>query len=145
MSEALVNVQLASSFTMVGVIWMVQLVNYPLMRAVPATSFVDYEDGHRRRISLVVGPAMALELIAAVGLVVYRPSDVPAALALGGLGLLILALGVTAFVSAPIHGRLLEGRSDELIDRLVTTNWVRTAAWTGRGAVAFAMLQLTLR
>lgn len=40
---------------------------------------------------------------------------------------------------------MLEGHSHQQIDRLVTTNWIRTAAWTGRGVVALIMAELATR
>jgi hypothetical protein len=141
-TTTLVLAQAAASLVMVGVIWMVQLVNYPLMTYVPPDAFVPYEHQHRRRISAIVGPAMAVELVTAVALTVRRPEGVPGPLLGLGLVLLAVALGTTALVSAPIHGRLTRGRDDRLLARLIDTNWVRTAAWSGRGAVALAVVWL---
>lgn len=141
-NDVLVLAQAAAGLVMVGVIWMVQLVNYPLMGHVPADAFVAHEDQHRRRISLVVGPAMGVESATAIALLITQPEGIPLWLLGVGLALLGVALGTTAFVSAPIHGQLLDGRDDELLARLIRTNWIRTAAWTGRGAVALAMVAL---
>jgi hypothetical protein len=49
------------------------------------------------------------------------------------------------FVSAPLHGRLNANFSQATLDRLIATNWIRTVAWTGRAAVAIAMLVAVLR
>jgi hypothetical protein len=46
---------------------------------------------------------------------------------------------VTLFVQVPAHRRLGHGFEAEVHRRLVTSNWLRTAAWTARGALALAM------
>ncbi len=53
-----------------------------------------------------------------------------------------LAYGVTAFVSAPLHGRLADRFDPVLHKRLVDTNWIRTAAWSGR-AVLLVVIAFT--
>lgn len=144
MTTTLVSAQAVASLGMVGVLWVMQLVHYPLLALVPDEAFVAYEDQHRRRISLIVGPAMAIELVTAVALVLVRPESVPLGLLVAGVALLVVVLATTAFVSAPLHVRLAAGKDPALIDRLVATNWIRTAGWSGRGAVALAMVVLVV-
>ena len=62
--------------------------------------------------------------------------------ALVALALMGLAYGVTAFVSAPLHGRMSERFDARLHARLVSTNWIRTAAWSARGLL-LAVLAFT--
>lgn len=62
MAIAILLVQVASTWAMVGVIWLVQLCQYPLFGAVGPASFPGFHAGHGRRISLVVVPSMLLEL-----------------------------------------------------------------------------------
>ena len=141
-TSALTSAQAAASLGMVGVLWVMQLVHYPLLALVPDGAFVDYEDQHRRRITFIVGPAMGIELVTAAALLVDRPQGIPLWLLLTGLALLLVVLATTAFVSAPLHSRLTAGKDPAAIDRLVATNWIRTVGWTGRGAVALAMVVL---
>jgi hypothetical protein len=83
---------------------------------------------------------MAVEGLCVLAVFFARPDGVPFwATLLGGI-LEAIAIGVTAFVSAPTHGRLEAGADRALLDRLIATNWFRTAAWTGRGAIAVFML-----
>ena len=56
------------------------------------------------------------------------------------LGLVLLIWGITAFVSVPAHQRLAQGFDLEAHTRLVQTNWIRTLAWTARGALAIWMI-----
>lgn len=44
-------------------------------------------------------------------------------------------------LQVPEHARLLAGRDDAVIHRLVRGNWFRTVAWTALGAIALAMLR----
>lgn len=131
--------QLLGAIGMLGVIWVVQLVHYPLFRHVPADAFVAMEAAHTRRISFVVGPLMALEGATTLILLARPPTGAPSWLPWAGAACAAVALGVTALVSAPLHGRLSAGRDDVLLERLIRTNWARTAAWTGHGLVAVAL------
>ena len=109
--------QVVGSVGMFGVIWMVQVVHYPLMRFVSGEQFARFETAHRNRISWVVGPLMAVEGVC-----------------------------VLAFLFAPPAGLRLNAHFDlATLDRLIATNWIRTIAWTGRAAVAIAMLVAVLR
>ena len=62
-----------------------------------------------------------------------------------GAGVEAVAIGTTAFVSAPLHERLNAHFDEATLHRLVATNWIRTIAWTARAAVAIAMLVAVLR
>lgn len=61
----IVLANLAATLTMFGVIWLVQLVHYPLFAGVGADGFTAYEATHQTRITWIVFPAMALELATA--------------------------------------------------------------------------------
>lgn len=132
----------AASLAMVGVIWTVQLVQYPGFLGVGAAEFAGFHAAHSQRISLVVGPLMAIEGVTALWILMQRPATVPLWAAVLGLGLLAIALGTTMFVSVPLHGQLAVARNAEAIGRLVSTNWIRTAAWSARGVLALWFLAL---
>jgi hypothetical protein len=53
-----------------------------------------------------------------------------------GAGLVALLWGVTFLVSVPCHAVLSQGFDASAHARLVDTNWIRTAAWTARAALA---------
>ena len=132
--------QAAASLAMTGLIWTIQLVQYPVMREVPASAFVAFEAQHTRRITWVVGPLMTIEGLCVLALLALRPSEMSWWLPWAGAAAEAVAIGVTALVSAPIHGRLSSGKDDALLSRLLTTNWVRTAVWTARGVLSLVML-----
>ena len=123
---------LGSTFYMVGLIWFVQVVHYPLMRDVGPESYSRYQEQHQRRTTLVVGPAMLIEAFTSV-LMVFFPPIPNAALLLLGVGLLLLIWVSTALLQVPCHGQLVSGFNEKAHRQLVLTNWIRTIAWTLRG------------
>lgn len=131
----------AATWFMVGLIWFVQLVHYPLMAKVSPPAFVDYARAHQRRTSFIVLPVMLIELVTA-GLVVWASdgTDIPLWLALLGLGLLAVIWLSTFALQVPLHHHLAKGFDATACRRLVGTNWLRTAAWSARGVLALMML-----
>jgi hypothetical protein len=140
--QAVLVAQLVGSTGMFGVIWVIQLVHYPLMKKVPAGAFGAFEAEHQRRITYVVGPLMALEGLSVLAVFFFRPSCLSFAIVLAGGLVEAIAIGTTAFVSAPMHGRMAASGSPQLLDRLIATNWIRTAAWTIRAALAITMFAI---
>ncbi|MBU3685378.1 MAG: hypothetical protein FGM25_03100 [Mycobacterium sp.] len=130
---------------MFGAIWIVQVVHYPLMRFVSGPAFARFETAHRRRISVVVGPLMAVEGICVLAFLFAPPAGLAWWLPWAGAGAEAVAIGTTVLVSAPLHERLNARFDQATLDRLIATNWIRTAAWTSRAALAIAMLVAVLR
>ncbi|MDW8217850.1 MAG: hypothetical protein RML57_09680 [Acidobacteriota bacterium] len=131
----------ATALYMTGVIWLVQRVHYPLLRYVGAESFADYHHRHVAAIFPVVAPPMLVEGVAAVWLVFQPPVGVSRWVLWGGLACVLTAFGVTALVSIPCHDRLAaQGFDGATLERLVSTNWLRTLAWTLHGVLSLAAL-----
>jgi len=137
--------QVIGSVGMFGVIWVMQIVHYPLMRFVSDEQFARFETAHRVRISWVVGPLMLIEGVCVLAFLFAPPAGLSWWLPWVGAGVEAIAIGTTAFVSAPLHERLNAHFDEATLHRLVATNWIRTVAWTGRAAVAIAILVAVLR
>lgn len=127
----------AATLFMTGLIWFVQIVHYPLFAAVGRSEFAAYEREHTRRTTLVVGPVMLAEALAALALLAARPS--PAAWT--GLALLAVIWMSTAFLQVPQHNLLGFGFNPAAHAWLVQSNWLRTAAWTLRSLLALGLLR----
>ena len=119
---------------MTGVIWFVQVVHYPLFARTGPGGFADYEREHARRTGWIVGPAMTTELLLALALAARG-----GAAAWAGLAMLAVIWLSTALVQVPLHRRLRGGFDAAAHRRLVRTNWLRTAAWTLRAALALRL------
>lgn len=132
-APVLLAANLASTFYMVGLIWFVQLVHYPLLARVGESEFASFERAHVARTGPVVGPPMLVELATALLLVVSPPAQVPSAALWLGLALLGVVWASTGLLQVPSHRRLEMGFDARAHHRLVATNWIRTVAWTARG------------
>lgn len=130
----------AATWAMVGLIWFVQLVHYPLLARFSAATPGAVAVEHQRRTGWVVGPPMAVEGVTALWLLFDRPDTMSAAGAWAGAVLLAVALGSTVTVQVPLHRRLAAGHDDATASRLVSGNWVRTVAWTARGVLLAGVL-----
>lgn len=126
---------------MTGVIWLVQLVQYPGFALSNPEHFVRLHTFHSTRITFVVGPVMFLELLTASALLLLGPWVEPWDHPWGGtmaainLGSVISLWVLTMFVSVPIHNQLARGYDLVLIRKLTVTNWYRTVLWTLRSLV----------
>ena len=136
--------QVVGSVGMFGAIWIVQVVHYPLMRFVSGPQFARFESAHRARISWVVGPLMLLEGVCVLAFLFAPPAGLSWWLPWAGAAAEAVVIGTTVFVSAPLHERLNAHFDPATLDRLIATNWIRTVGWTGRAALAIAMLVAVL-
>lgn len=122
---------------MFGLIWFVQIVHYPLFTSVGDAGFRAYVATHATRTTWVVAPLMLLELVSAVLLLLpsFRSVFIPVHEVWVGLLLLAAIWSSTALIQVPLHNRLQTAFSAQSAERLVRTNWLRTAAWTLRAAL----------
>jgi len=135
-------VHAGATWFMVGLAWMVQVVHYPLMAWVGHAAFPAYEGEHTRRMGALLALPWGAEGLSALALVALAPPGAPRWLALLGLGLLGLIVASTVALQVPRHRELTAGFAAHAHRRLVTTSWLRTAAWTARGIIALALLAL---
>lgn len=136
MSEALFLISLATCLYMTGLIWFVQRVHYPLMAEVKREDYREYQAKHERRTLPVVVLCMTLELASGLALIVWRPDWMALWTALVSAGLVGITWLSTAFLQVPCHGKLAELGFDQRIHaRLVSSNWIRTIAWSARSAL----------
>lgn len=125
----------ASTLVLCGLIWTVQIVHYPLFARVPEAAFRTYEQEHTRRIAWLVAPLMGVELATAVYLWLAPGSFEPTWFGPLNLGLVGLVWASTLWLQVPLHQRLLRGLDPRAIERLVSSNWLRTAIWTARAGL----------
>ena len=129
----------AATWFMVGLIWFIQVVHYPLFSSVGDDRFDEYHRQHSRRISLLLAVVAVAEVVTAAGLLWSLPDARPLVLTAGAV--LALIWIITATVQVPQHARLQSG-DHAGVARLVAGNWVRTALWTVRGFLVMWMLAL---
>lgn len=145
MATALLLTHTAVTLFLTGVIWMVQVVHYPLFPLVGASAFAGYEAAHSTRIGLLLALPWALQGATGLALLAFRPGTVPLWLVLADLAFAAVTVAVTVGVSVPQHELLGAGFDSAAHRTLLTTNWLRTISWTASSAAVLAMLGLTLR
>jgi hypothetical protein len=130
------KLHLFSCVFMTGVIWIVQVVQYPGFAILGESEFKKFHQKHSDLISYIVAPVMMLELVCAYLMVYYKPDVLNVYYFVST----ILIFIVTAFVSVPIHNKLALGLNLNLVRRLVLTNWPRTILWSLKLVVLFFYL-----
>lgn len=125
-----------------GLIWTVQVVHYPLFAQVGTDGFAAYASSHATRIGPVVGIPWAVHGAATAWLLT---TDLPRGPVFAAAALAAVTVVVTLVWSVPAHQALADGHDLDAVDRLVSTNWLRTAAWTANAGVALWLLVHHLR
>lgn len=135
MDKALVLTNLAATLFLVGLIWTIQMVHYPLFSEVGEQNYVAYQAGHQWRITVIVLPTMLVEIGTAFLLILLRPPVMPSWAAMLGVALVLIIWASTFFLQVPQHSILDRGFDMRAYELLVGTNWLRTIAWTLRGGL----------
>lgn len=128
-------IQVAATWAMTGIIWFVQLVQYPSFARVDAESFAGFHAFHSSAISIIVAPLMILEALTALAFV-WTPLRVQTPWQVWlGVGLVALIWASTFILQVPMHKRLGAGFEQSAWHFLVRSNWVRTIAWSARSVL----------
>jgi len=136
-----------ATFFMVGLIWTVHVLHYPLFKYVGDETYVEFQQAHVDRIGpLLFIPWLTegLTLLAILGNAFIgdrRDLRVPTAINAVAMAIVLV---ISGFWSAPAHGELSDGFDPDVHNRLMNANFVRTLAWTVCGAMAVWMHIRTL-
>ena len=129
----------AATIFMAGVLWTMQVLNYPLLALVGTEAFPRYEAAHNRRFALVVIAGVLAAAAGGIGLVASRPGQVPLWAPACELALLLVVIVSTAALQGRQHGTLAGGFDRRTLSLLVRSNWIRVAAWSAAAAIALWM------
>jgi multidrug transporter EmrE-like cation transporter len=137
-------IQVATTWAMTGIIWFVQLVQYPSFAQVDPTSFQAFHAHHSSAISFIMAPLMVLEALSAFAFL-WAPLRVQSSWQIWlGIGLVIVIWASTILLQVPAHSRLGSGFDEDSWRLLVSSNWVRTVAWSARAGLVTYWLYETL-
>ena len=133
--DLLIKLSVFATTVMFGLIWMVQLVHYPMFAGLDRATFTEWHRLHSNRITFIVAPLMLAELILSIAVAWLKPNT-------ESFILCALTVGIwssTFLLSVPLHNALIAGVGDQadLIRKLVSTNWVRTTLYTLKVALLF--------
>jgi hypothetical protein len=141
MSHLLLLLWAVLAFWVLGQIWLVQLVIYPLFARVGEADYTNYHRFYSRHIPLpVIVPGFASFLLP-IPLAVLGPA-VPWWMTAANIATGLAGLLVTVLLEIPRHARLEKGGKDRtVIAELIRYNWPRTLSISIQSAVTFLMLQ----
>ena len=117
---------------MVGVIWIIQVIHYPLFEKVGREQFVAYELSHIQKTSIVIALPMIFEILSWFGLFIIDSNFRSSLYFRFGGFLLIFIWLVTFWISVPQHNILSLGFNQVALNTLIQTNWIRTLLWSIR-------------
>jgi len=122
----------AVSWGLFILIWLVQIMIYPGLARIPSNDFVNYHEWYVTRITMVVLPLMICEIIIAIAWF-FLQDNLFYPIVAGGLVTLVWCS--TFAFQVPIHKSLQAGKDKSKIRRLVATNWIRTVAWSLKAVI----------
>jgi hypothetical protein len=140
-SVLLANV--ASTLMLVGLIWFVQVVHYPQFARVGAEGFAQYQSEHVRLTTWVVALPMLIEAVTSVVLVWQPPARNLRLACWAGLSMVIVIWVSTALLQVPRHNALAMGLDSQAHRSLVSSNWIRTVAWSLHGVLVLFLVNQT--
>ncbi|MEM7457458.1 MAG: hypothetical protein AAF456_24205 [Planctomycetota bacterium] len=129
---------------MAGLIWLIQIVHYPLFDLVGTDHYAEYQQRHQLLITPIVGPVMLVELLTGFLLVLQADRSIPRWILNTAFGLLILIWASTAFIQVPCHESLSNAFDPDVHDWLVISNWIRIVGWSLRGILMTYALLIVL-
>jgi uncharacterized membrane protein len=144
-SRIIILLHLIATVFMTGVIWIIQILHYPLFNLVGRENFTAYEAAHTNLITLVVMPAMLLELLLTAMIFFAPPASIPSSLNWLNAVLLSIVWLSTALLQVPQHSILASGFDEKAYKMLVNSNWIRTVAWSAKAVIATLMVWLILK
>ena len=142
-SRTLLVIHLAATLFMVGLIWTIHYVHYPLFAYVGESTYASFQAAHVERIGKLLFVPWLTEGITLIGVLAlaflgtHKTLRVPAVI--NGAAMAVV-LVISGFWSAPAHAKLADGFDTSIHDQLMTVNLIRTLAWTVCGICAMWMV-----
>jgi hypothetical protein len=128
MMELLNLLNLIVTFGLLVLIWIVQILHYPLFSYLAQDSFSEAMAFHQKHIFVIVMPLMLIEAFLAIFLVVQDASLVNAL----ALAIVLFVWTSTFLFQVPLHKKLLFRRDDKNLSSLIKSNWIRTILWSAK-------------
>ena len=135
----LIVVHAAASMFMVGLIWTIHYVHYPLFAYVGESTYASFQAEHVERIGrLLILPWLAegITLISILAIAFIGKQKELRVLAVINAVAMAVVLVLSGFWSAPAHAKLADGFDESVHQQLMTVNLIRTFAWTVCGICA---------
>ena len=110
---------------LIGVILVTQIVSYPLLLSVRSSEFSSYHKTYTKKISIVVLPLMLAELFITAYILFLNPSIAH----IFAASILLFIWLSTFFIQVPIHNIISKSKDNQMLKKLIASNWLRTLLW----------------
>ena len=143
--RTLLVIHLAATLFMVGLIWTIHYVHYPLFAYVGESTYASFQAAHVERIGKLLFVPWLTEGITLIGVLAlaflggHKALRVPAVI--NGAAMAVVLM-ISGFWSAPAHAKLADGFDTSVHDQLMTVNLIRAIAWTVCGICAIWIVLL---
>jgi hypothetical protein len=132
----------AATLFLTGLSWFLQVVHFPILARLDTPDFSIYATMHRRRNTLLMAPAMVVELATAAWLGVATPAAFSHRDMFHAFLLVVMIWLITFFRHVPLHRKLLGGYDAQVLQTLIRWNWIRTCCWSGRAVFLLFLVHL---
>lgn len=141
-SVFLFSLHLLASLYMLGAIWFIQVVHYPMLLQDTPEEFSRCHAFGCKRSAYALLPAMIIELITAIWLLFHPYPNLFTIIIL--LVLTLAPLISTFLFQIPLQKKLGQEWQEHRLLRLIHTNWIRTWLWTFKGIYLFTLVWILL-
>lgn len=136
-------INLIISLIATGLIWTIQLVHYPSMKFVPKERFISFHNFHSKRISILAIPIMLIELITSFVLFYQNINSYNHIFTINLLIVILIWIS-TFLIQVPLHNTLSYSKNENILNRLIFSNWIRTILWSIRSVMLVIFLAIIL-
>lgn len=127
------------TFVLTGLIWVIQLVHYPMFQFLDLKNHSKAMQFHQQRISLIVVPLMLFELISGVYLA-YSQWAILSGFHAINIALLLIIWVHTFGLMVPFHQTMSIQPTIALLQKTLQHHWIRTMAWSLKSVLWGAIL-----
>lgn len=135
----LILLHACATFLLTGLIWVIQLVHYPMFQFLDSQTYSRAMAFHQQRISIIVVPLMLFELLSAGYLAFIQWSSLAGFHSIN-MALLMVIWVHTFGLMVPFHRKISTQCNNALLLKTVSHHWIRTAAWSIKSILWGAIL-----
>ncbi|MFT6810036.1 MAG: hypothetical protein ACJA01_003279 [Saprospiraceae bacterium] len=123
------NINLFVTGVLVGLIWIIQLLHYPVFIFISPDQFLAFHDYHTYYMGFIAAPLMVIELALSFYLGLQnRKYILPL--------LIVILIWISTFlIQVPLHEQLAKEMQVTTINKLIDTNWIRTILWSSKATL----------
>ena len=127
------------TFLLTGLIWVIQLVHYPIFQFLDSQSYSKAMTFHQQRISIIVVPLMVFELLSGLYLAYAQWAPLARFHSIN-MALIVLIWIHTFGIMVPFHKSISIQPNHSLLQKTLRHHWIRTTSWSVKSILWGAIL-----